>query len=83
MHNTDSIYERLEQVFQNVFNDETIQLTPETTAEDLEGWDSIKHITLMVSIEQAFGVQFTSDELNSFQDVGDLADRLKKKDLQD
>ena len=78
MHNNDS-YRQLERVFQNVLNDETIQLSRETTASSIEGWDSIAHITLMVSVEQAFGVQFSSEELNSFKKVGDLVDCLKQK----
>jgi len=73
------ILQRLERVFCNVFNDESIQLHTDMSANDLEHWDSITHITLMVSVEQAFGVQFTSEEMSNFQDVGDLVACLEQK----
>lgn len=73
------IYRQLEETFRRVFNDDTIVLTPETTADDVPGWDSISYINLIVSIEHTFGVQFTSAELSSFRNVGELVDRLEEK----
>ncbi|HSF24261.1 MAG TPA: acyl carrier protein [Blastocatellia bacterium] len=47
-------------------------MTDETTAPDIRGWDSVAHINLMFSIEQAFGVQFTGNELAEFKNIGEL-----------
>ncbi len=73
------LYERLEGIFRRVFGDDSIQLTPETTSDDVPGWDSITYITLMVNVEQEFGIQFSSTELGSFQNVGALIESLEKK----
>ena len=74
------IHERLVDVFRQVFDDETLRLTDETTADDIEGWDSVAHINLMFSIEQAFGVQF-NDQLVNFR-FGELELLCARKDGQ-
>lgn len=74
-----AIYERLEEVFQSVFNDCSITLTSGTTAEDIPGWDSLTYINIITGVEQRFGVQFLSSELAMFRDVGALVDCLKTK----
>jgi acyl carrier protein len=77
-----TVHERLEELFREVFNDETIILTDQTTAHDVPGWDSVIHINLMFSIEQAFGVQFTGSELTGFKDIGELKQFLARKGCQ-
>lgn len=67
-----SVHERLEEIFQSVLGDDTIALDPETTAADIPGWDSLAHINLMFSIEQAFGVQFVNNQFAEFENVGAL-----------
>ena len=74
-----SIYAQLEDIFHTVFNDDTITLNAETTAADVEGWDSLAHINLILSIEQSFGVQFTNNELTQFNNLGALVDLLELK----
>ncbi|RJK97865.1 acyl carrier protein [Vallicoccus soli] len=66
------IDERLQQVFRDVLGDQGLELSEGTTARDVEGWDSLAHINLMVSVEGEFGVSFTSAQLTAFQDVGAL-----------
>jgi acyl carrier protein len=63
---------RVNQVFQDVFNDDEISVTPATTAQDIEGWDSLMHVSLMVNIEKAFGIRFSSSEVASLKNVGEL-----------
>jgi acyl carrier protein len=65
-------HERLQEVFQTVFADDSITLTPQTTARDIPQWDSVNHINLMFAIEQAFGVQFAGNELAEFENIGEL-----------
>jgi acyl carrier protein len=74
-----NLQKRLEEVFQEVFDDERLTLADETTAQDIPAWDSVSHINLMFSIEQAFGVQFSGNELAQFKNIGELKAFLKSK----
>lgn len=67
------IYEKLTVVFRDVFDDEDLTPTPEMSAEDVEEWDSLSHIRLMLSVEKAFGVRFSTVELGGLKKVGDLS----------
>ena len=71
-----TLHQQLEEVFHNVFNDDEIVLTDETTAQDIPGWDSVAHINLMFSIEDAFGVQFEGNQLAEFKNIGELKEFL-------
>jgi acyl carrier protein len=71
--------ERLEELFREVFGDDDIILTDETTAHDISGWDSVAHINLMCCIEQRFGVQFTGNELAELRNIGELKTFLADK----
>jgi acyl carrier protein len=67
------IFEELSAVFRDVFDDEAIALRPETTADDIDGWDSQAHVTLVVATEMRFGIKFRTAELESLRNVGDFA----------
>jgi acyl carrier protein len=73
------IYEKLTEVFRDVFDDEDLTPTPEMTADDVEEWDSLSHIRLMLSVEKAFGVKFSTVELGGLKKVGDLAALVQAK----
>lgn len=75
----ESVIVRLTAVFQEVFDDETLQIFPEMTAEDVEEWDSLNHIRLVVSAEQAFGVQFNSGEISDLENVGEFIDLIESR----
>lgn len=62
----------LNAVFREVFDDDELEITPATTAKDIEDWDSLMHVRLIVNVEKAFGVKFTSAEVASMQNVGEL-----------
>lgn len=62
----------LTEVFRAVFDDPSITLTPQTTADDVEGWDSLSHINLILAVEQRFAVHFSRKEVLRFKNVGDL-----------
>jgi acyl carrier protein len=70
---------RLNEVFQQVFDDDELAVDRSTTADDVEGWDSMMHVTLMINVEKAFGVKFTSSEVASLKNVGELVDLLDRK----
>jgi acyl carrier protein len=73
------IYERLTQVFCDVFGDDSIKVTPEMTAKDVEGWDSLSNIRLISTIERAFKVKFTTSEIGKLEKVGDLAALIEER----
>jgi acyl carrier protein len=73
------IYPRLIKIMRDVFDDENLVATPELTANDVEGWDSVNHITLVVAIEEAFGIKFKSAELEKMKNVGQLVEQIEKK----
>ncbi len=74
-----STYDQLNEVFREVFDDPSIELTPETTADDIEGWDSLSHVNLIVAIETRFNIRFTQKELLTFKNVGDLEVCIARK----
>ena len=74
-----NIHDRLEEVFQTVFADDTLRLRDDMTARDIPQWDSVNHINLMFSIEQAFGVQFAGNELAEFENIGALKRYLEER----
>ena len=73
------ILTKLTQLFRDIFDDEALVITPQTTADDVEGWDSVNHITLVVAVEQAFKVKFKTAEIESLKDVGDLVKLVAAK----
>ena len=74
-----NLQKRLEEVFQEVFENDSLVLSDETTARDIPAWDSVAHINLMFSIEQAFGVHFNGNELAQFKNIGELKAFLEAK----
>lgn len=68
----EDIYERLTAVFRDVFDDESIVIGDETTADDIEDWDSIEHITLVGAVENEFGVRFKMGEVSGMKNVGEM-----------
>lgn len=73
------LYRELTAIFRDVFDDDQLVLTPETTAADIDGWDSMAHVGLIVAIEERLHVKFKSSELESLHNVGQLAGVLEYK----
>ena len=73
------ILEGLTEIFHDLFGDDSIVLTPETTAEDVKGWDSIKHISLIVAVEDRFRLKMKSSEIERLANVGDLVRIIQAK----
>lgn len=67
------IFARLNKVFQDVFDDPSIRVTPQTTADDIEDWDSLEHITLISAVEREFRMKFKMGEISSMHNVGEMA----------
>ena len=73
------VMKELTDVFQMVFDDDSITLTPEMTADDLDAWDSMSHVTLLMAVEDHFNVVFENWEIMNLPDVGALRDLAQKK----
>ncbi len=71
--------ERLQEVFQDVFDDDEIEITRETTADDIDMWDSLTHVQLIVAVEKEFGVRFSTVEVMKMKNVGEFMDLIDKK----
>ena len=67
------------EIVREALDDDTIQLTPESTANDFEGWDSFKHITIVVATELRFGIKFKTAEIESLRKVGDFITLIQAK----
>ena len=78
MNETD-IYAKLTTVFHDVFDDDSITVTPDLTAKDVDGWDSLTHIRLMLTVERAFKVKFSTPEIGKLEKVGDLVALIKTR----
>lgn len=74
-----TIQERLNAIFRNVFDDEEIVIAAETTANDIDGWDSLSHVNLIIAIETAFGIRFSQKELLKQRNVGHLVADIETK----
>ncbi len=73
------MYDALNQIFRQVLEDDTITLTPNTTADDVEGWDSMAHIFIVVELEKRFGVKFHAAEMEELKNVGELSALVQQK----
>jgi acyl carrier protein len=72
------IYSRLTDIFKKVFDDD-IKVTPDLSAKDVDGWDSLTHIRLIMTVEKAFKVKFSTSEIGKFENVGSLAALIKAR----
>ena len=74
MMTKEEIYEQLNEVFRDVFDDETITVGESTTSDDIEDWDSLEHINLIAAVEQQFGMKFNMGQVVSMKNVGEMVD---------
>jgi acyl carrier protein len=73
------IYARLAEIFQDVFDEDSINITPELSARDVDGWDSLTHIRLILTVEKAFKIKFSTSEIGKLENVGDLVALIKAR----
>lgn len=77
----DDILKKVNGIFIDTLDNEDIVLTYDTTADDVEDWDSLNHIQLVVAVEKQFKIRFTSQEILSWNNVGEMIDCILKKDI--
>lgn len=71
--NKNELWERLNEVFRDVFDDRNITVDENTTADDIEDWDSLEHINLVEAVEQEFRMRFKMKEVSGMKNVGEMA----------
>ena len=74
-----AIYEGLTEVFHDVFGDDGLRLTPTLSAGEVPGWDSVRMVTIILGVEQRFGIKLRSREVDQLKNVGDLARLVEAK----
>ena len=79
MLSKDEIIERLNDVFRDVFDDDTLEVDENTTADDIEDWDSIEHITLIGAVEDEFKMRFKMGEVSGMKDVGEMIGIIEQR----
>lgn len=75
----EEVFEKLNQVFRDVFDDDEIQVDDNTTSGDIEDWDSLEHINLIVAVEKKFGMKFNMGEVTTMKNVGEMADIILQR----
>lgn len=71
--------EELQEIFREVFDDASLVITPETSAMDIEAWDSLSHLRLVMAMEAEFRIQFDFEELNALRNVGEMMVLIQQK----
>jgi acyl carrier protein len=75
----DEVKRKLNEIFQQVFDDGSIQINDDMTAKNIEGWDSLTHVNLIVGVEKRFKIAFSTKEVMSLRNVGDFLRLIEKK----
>ena len=77
--NRTELYEAVTEIFQDVFDDDTLTVTDETSAADIEEWDSLEQINLLFAMEQRFSIKFAVAEVEGLKNVGEMVDLIQSK----
>lgn len=75
----EDIYADLNEVFRDVFDDESITVNDETTSDDIDEWDSLEHINLIAAVEQQFGIKFSMGQIVTMKNVGEMVNIIESQ----
>ncbi len=75
----EEIMEKVNEIFRDVFDDDSLIITDSTNSDDIEDWDSLEHISLIISMEKEFGLKFDIKEVNKLENVGGMVDMIRDK----
>ena len=79
MKTATEILKEVNELFKDILENDSLVITESTTADDVDEWDSLTHIQLIVAIEKHFKIRFTSAEINNFRNVGEMCEGIAKK----
>ena len=77
--NSDAIYARLTDILRDVFDDDDLIASADLTADDVDGWDSLSHLRLVMTVQKTFGIKFSAAETGGLKRLGDLASLIGAK----
>lgn len=75
----EEVFAELTKIFRNNFDDDSIELSDETSSADIEGWDSMEQVNLLVIIQEKFNIQFNIEQINTMRNVGEMANYILQK----
>jgi acyl carrier protein len=75
----DTVWQGLTEVFRSELDQDSLVLSPELTANDVDGWDSITHVMIIVAVEKKFGIKLGAAEIQRLRNVGEFAELIRKK----
>lgn len=75
----ETVFGKLNDVFRDVFDDEDITVGESTSSKDIEDWDSLNHINLVVAVEKEFGIKFSMGETQKMKNVGEMVDIILER----
>lgn len=75
----EEIMEKVNEIFRDVFDDDTLTITDSTNSDDIEDWDSLEHISLIISMEKEFSLKFDIKEVNKLENVGQMVEMIREK----
>ncbi len=75
----DMIYTKLTSIFHDVFDDDSLVLRPDLTADDVDEWDSLSHLRMIMTVQKEFGIKLSASEIGQLKNVGDLANLVASK----
>jgi len=79
MRSETEILSDLQPIFDDLFGEESVSLTPETTSDDIATWDSVAHVSIIVGVEKQFDIMFDPDEIMEMENVGSLVEAIQTK----
>ncbi len=75
----EEVFEKVQEIFRDVFDDETLMISDQTNSDEIDDWDSLEHISLIVSMEKEFSMKFDIKEVNLLENVGEMIDLIIRK----
>lgn len=75
----EEVFDKLQEIFADVFDDDTLEITEETNSNDIEDWDSLEQINLVVAIEKVFSLKFNMTEVGKLKNVGEMVDLILER----
>ncbi len=75
----EEIMDKVNEIFRDVFDDDSLVIVDSTNSDDIEDWDSLEHISLIISMEKEFDLKFDIKEVNKLENVGQMVDMIKEK----
>ena len=77
--NRKEVFDKVQEIFRDVFDDEDLTISDATNSDEIEDWDSLEHISLIISMEKAFSMKFDIKEVNKLENVGEMIDLILRK----